>query len=446
MAGADSLSDAELLALLRARRLRAYQLEARLADPERAVDVRRQHVTEAGHLLDAMDELPYRGYEYERVMGACCENVVGFMPLPLGVVGPLTLDNRQYYVPLATTEGALVASTNRGVWPCASVASNSYIVGDGMTRAPVIECVSANQESDILFWLETTDGFHAVKLAFDSTSRFARLKNVEVSMFGRQLFVRFVAKTGDAMGMNMVSKGTEKALEHIQQLFPEIVITSVSSNVCTDKKPSAVNWIRGRGKSVICEAVVPADVVTSVLKTTVPAMVNLAIKKNLIGSAVAGSIGGNNAHAANIVTAIYIATGQDPAQNVCSSNCMTLLEPWGETGEDLYVTCTMPCLEVGTVGGGTVLKAQRACLRMLGCQGANASQPGQNARQLASVVCATVLAGELSLLAAQSAGHLVKSHMTLNRQPVEDERDSSDQPPGSAQPLAAVAALGCITS
>ena len=103
--GPEALSDAELLVLLRARKLRAYQLEARLGDAERAVAVRRQHVTETGRLDDALDELPHRGFEYERVMGACCENVVGYMPLPLGVVGPLTLDGRQYYVPLATTEG-----------------------------------------------------------------------------------------------------------------------------------------------------------------------------------------------------------------------------------------------------------------------------------------------------------------------------------------------------
>ncbi|GJQ71665.1 putative hydroxymethylglutaryl-coenzyme A reductase [Trypoxylus dichotomus] len=129
----------------------------------------------------------------------------------------------------------------------------------------------------------------------------------------------------------------------------------------------------------------------------------------------AGSIGGNNAHAANVVTAIFIATGQDPAQNVVSSNCITLVEPWGPNGEDLYISCTMPSLEVGTVGGGTILPAQSACLDMLGIKGSNIQEPGENANRFANIICGTVLAGELSLLAALSAGHLVKSHLKHNR-------------------------------
>lgn len=126
-------------------------------------------------------------------------------------------------------------------------------------------------------------------------------------------------------------------------------------------------------------------------------------------------LGGFNAHAANIVTAIFIATGQDAAQNVCSSNCFTILETWGEKGEDLYVSCTMPSVEVGTVGGGTILSAQSACLDMLGLRGAHESSPGQNAKQLARIVCGTVLVGELSLIAALAAGHLVRSHLKMNR-------------------------------
>lgn len=146
----------------------------------------------------------------------------------------------------------------------------------------------------------------------------------------------------------------------------------------------------------------------------------------MIGSAVAGSIGGFNAHAANVVTAIFIATGQDPAQNVGSSNCMTLMEPWGEDGNDLYVSCTMPSIEIGTVGGGTVLPAQASCLGMLGVKGAHSEIPGENANQLARIVCGTVLAGELSLLSALAAGHLVKSHLRHNRSSVQVTSAISD--------------------
>ncbi|OBS76991.1 hypothetical protein A6R68_16565 [Neotoma lepida] len=152
-----------------------------------------------------------------------------------------------------------------------------------------------------------------------------------------------------------------------------------------------------------------------VLKTTTAAMIDVNINKNLVGSAMAGSIGGYNAHAANIVTAIYIACGQDAAQNVGSSNCITLMEASGPTNEDLYISCTMPSIEIGTVGGGTNLLPQQACLQMLGVQGACKDNPGENARQLARIVCGTVMAGELSLMAALAAGHLVRSHMIHNR-------------------------------
>jgi hydroxymethylglutaryl-CoA reductase (NADPH) len=176
-----------------------------------------------------------------------------------------------------------------------------------------------------------------------------------------------------------------------------------------------MNWIEGRGKYVVCDALVPAHIVEKVLKTSVEALIDVNVSKNLVGSAMAGSIGGFNAHAANIVTAIYIATGQDPAQVVGSSNCITLMERGGPSDKDLYVSCTMPSLEVGTVGGGTFLQAQSSCLKMLGVCGASVGNAGDNSSQLARVICGTVLAGELSLISALAAGHLVRSHLKMNR-------------------------------
>uniref|UniRef100_A0A673BYK0 3-hydroxy-3-methylglutaryl-coenzyme A reductase n=1 Tax=Sphaeramia orbicularis TaxID=375764 RepID=A0A673BYK0_9TELE len=292
--------------------------------------------------------------------------------------------------------------------------ASSCILADSMTRGPVVRLPSACKAGEVKAWLESTHGFQAIKEAFDNTSRFARLQRLLVGLAGRNLFIRFHSKTGDAMGMNMLSKGTEQALNRLQQHFPEVQVVAVSGNYCTDKKPAAINWIEGRGKSTVCEATIPAKVVKEVLKTTTQALVEVNINKNLVGSAMAGSIGGFNAHAANLVAAIYIACGQDPAQSVGSSNCITLMEASGPTGDDLYISCTMPSIELGTVGGGTNLPPQQACLQMLGVQGACQDCPGENARQLARVVCATVLAGELSLMAALAAGHLVKSHMTHN--------------------------------
>jgi len=221
------------------------------------------------------------------------------------------------------------------------------------------------------------------------------------------------------MGMNMVSKGCLAAIEVLEGVFPDLVMVAISGNMCCDKKPSAINWILGRGKSVIVEAVISDFVVKSVLKSSVKDMIDTNKQKNLIGSAMAGSVGGFNAHAANIVTAVFLATGQDPAQNVESSNCITLMD-YADDGESLHVSVTMPSIEVGTVGGGTHLPAQAGCLDICGvrgiCKDPN-SAPGDNSRKLAQIVGASVLAGELSLMAALAANHLVRSHMQHNRKP-----------------------------
>uniref|UniRef100_A0A3B4XB99 3-hydroxy-3-methylglutaryl coenzyme A reductase n=1 Tax=Seriola lalandi dorsalis TaxID=1841481 RepID=A0A3B4XB99_SERLL len=414
--GPRFLSDAEVMLLVNSKHIPAYKLEATMERPERGVAIRRQMISSKLPSPSALSSLPYTHYDYSKVMGTCCENVIGYMPVPVGVAGPLHLDGKHFQVPMATTEGCLVASTNRG---CRAIAlgggASSRILADSMTRGPVVRLPSACQAAEVKAWLESTDGFHAIKEAFDNTSRFARLQKMLVGLAGRNLYIRFHSKTGDAMGMNMISKGTEQALSRLQQNFPDLQVVAVSGNYCTDKKPAAINWIEGRGKSAVCEATIPAKVVREVLKTTTQALVEVNISKNLVGSAMAGSIGGFNAHAANLVAAIYIACGQDPAQSVGSSNCITLMEASGPTGEDLYISCTMPSIELGTVGGGTNLPPQQACLQMLGVQGASQDCPGENARQLARVVCATVLAGELSLMAALAAGHLVKSHMTHNR-------------------------------
>ncbi|XP_062340057.1 3-hydroxy-3-methylglutaryl-coenzyme A reductase-like [Osmerus eperlanus] len=417
--GARSLSDAEVTLLVTSRNIPTYKLEAVMETPERGVAIRREMLSSKLPDPSALVGLPYKGYDFSKVMGTCCENVIGYMPVPVGVAGPLLLDGKEFHVPMATTEGCLVASTNRG---CRAVAlsggCSSRILGDGMTRGPVVRLPSACRAAEVKAWLETPDGFSTIKQAFDHTSRFARLDKLQIGLAGRNLYVRFQSQTGDAMGMNMLSKGTEQAVSTLQQQFPDLQVLSVSGNYCTDKKPAAINWILGRGKSAVCEATVPAKVVREVLKSSTAALVELNLNKNLVGSAMAGSIGGFNAHAANIVAAIYIACGQDPAQTVGSSNCITLMEAAGPGGEDLHISCTMPSIELGTVGGGTNLEPQQACLQILGVQGSSPDQPGQNARQLARVVCGTVLAGELSLMAALAAGHLVKSHLTHNRSKV----------------------------
>lgn len=425
MGNAKDLTDKQVMLLVRHNFVPPYQIEKAVNDPERGVRIRRKIVSDDGNFRDAIVSLPYKNYDYKKVMGACCENVIGYVPVPVGVAGPLLLDGRLIYVPMATTEGCLVASTNRGSRALLNCGVTTQVIADGMTRGPVVRFPNIKRASEAMKWMQNPQNFKLIKTEFDSSSNFARLDELKMRIAGRHLFARFVAKTGDAMGMNMLSKGTEVALNFVKQHYPDMEILSLSGNFCSDKKPAAVNWIEGRGKSVVAEAIVPGEIVHSILKTSVRALVDVNISKNLVGSAIAGSIGGFNAHAANIVTAIYIATGQDPAQNVGSSNCITLMEAYGEDGLDLHISCTMPSIEIGTVGGGTILTAQSACLDMLGVKGSNEKNPGENASQLARIVCGTVLAGELSLMSALAAGHLVKSHLRHNRSSTNMSRTQS---------------------
>lgn len=393
-----------------------YKIESVLNNAERGVKIRRELVSAEAELSPKiLDSLSYKHYDYSKVMNACCENVLGYVQIPVGYAGPLTLDGAKYYIPMATTEGALVASTNRGCKALSIRGVSSFVEDVGMTRAPCVKFISVYRASQAKRWMEAPENYEKIKIAFDSTSRFGRLQELFIAMDGPQLYIRFRALTGDAMGMNMVSKGAEMALRLVSRNFPDMEIISLSGNFCSDKKPAAINWIKGRGKKVVCESIIPADKLKSILKTNAKTLVQCNKLKNMAGSAMAGSIGGNNAHAANMVTAVFIATGQDPAQNVTSSNCSTNMEPWGDTGEDLYITCTMPSLEVGTVGGGTGLPGQGACLEMLGVRGAHKTNAGENARNLARIICATVMAGELSLMAALVNSDLVKSHMRHNR-------------------------------
>lgn len=244
---------------------------------------------------------------------------------------------------MATAEGTLVASTSRGCKALnAGGGVSTVLLRDAMTRGPAVEFDTIKEAARCARWIESVEGSDILRRAFESTSRFAKLVGgsasgvdtsgsnngggLKTALAGRTLYIRFRTTTGDAMGMNMISKGTEKALAALQEEFPTARVLALSGNYCTDKKAAAINWIEGRGKSVVAECVVPGAVVEKVLKTTVRGIVELNIKKNLIGSAMAGVVGGYNAHAANIVAAVFLATGQDPAQVVESSMCLTGME------------------------------------------------------------------------------------------------------------------------
>ena len=447
---ASQLSNEELVELVRFKLISVRRLEALLgrAHAKRCVEIRRQYYVRELELLDREAEaragqgqsgglskseaLKRRSpaatsedqFDYSKVIGACCENVIGCVRLPVGLAGPLLMDGQVHFVPLATTEGCLVASTSRGLSvlsQCGGVISR--VRRDCMTRAPIVRFADHSLRDALanvdraVEWLGAERNKEKIRSAFCSTSKHMRLVDYTIHPIGREIHIRFAAQTGDAMGMNMCSKGAERALGELQRNFPTMDILTLSGNLCTDKKPSAVNWILGRGKSVECSASLSAEAIET-LKVSPEALYEVWLKKDMVGSAMAGSLGGFNCHAANIVAAIFIATGQDVAHVVSSSNCLLELE-LNPRKASLEVHCLMPSIECGTVGGGTILSDQAHYLQLMGVRGPTESDDFErddgHACRLARIVCSTVMAAELSLLASLTEGSLVRSHMAHNR-------------------------------
>ncbi len=335
------------------------------------------------------------------------ENMIGTVQIPLGYAGPVRIFGEyadgEFLVPLATTEGALVASISRGMSVMNSGGGvRAMVCGDAMTRAPVLRVEGIVHCKEVMGWIDS----HRTEIdeAVAKTTSHGRLAGIEMYPDGRSLFLRFSYETGDAMGMNMATIASEAVCKLIERETGAVMI-SVSGNMCSDKKPAAINMINGRGKTVVAEATIPRNVVEKRLHTTSVAVAETNYRKNLVGSNLAGTLGAN-AHAANMIAALYIATGQDPAQVVGGSMAVTSCE---DVGGDLYISVRMPAVEVGTVGGGTRLPCQSEALEMIGCLGNGKS------RKLAEIVAATVLAGELSTLAAQAAGQLGSAHAALGR-------------------------------
>ncbi len=332
--------------------------------------------------------------------GTKIENLVGATQVPLGVAGPVRVNGRSVLLPLATTEGALVASVNRG---CKAITQaggcTSLIIKDAMTRAPVFALPSAEKAVEFTKWV--ADNYDAIKAKAEEGSRHLKLQGIRPWVIGRNVFLRFEATTGDAMGMNMLTIGCGRACGYIVEKTGADCV-ALSGNMCIDKKPSALGLIEGRGKSVIAEIVLPRDVIEKVLKTTPERLVEVGYRKNMLGSAAAGAYG-FNAHNANIIAAMFIALGQDPAHVAEASQGFTLIE---REGDGVHVSITMPDLPVGSVGGGTKLPTQREALGIMGVD---------TVGKLAESIAAGVLAGELSLAAAQASGDLAKAHRELGR-------------------------------
>ncbi len=338
------------------------------------------------------------------------EHFTGVAQIPLGIAGPLLVHGEyargEFYVPLATSEGTLVASYNRGMKVIhESGGVKCAVVGDNMQRAPVFIFEEAARAREFADWLVSRmDDIKAVCAASDT---FVALKYVDYYLSNRFAFTRFNYTTGDAAGMNMVGKATFAACNWILQNCRDVEIQDfyLESNFATDKKASMINSMRSRGKRVTAELVVKRDVLRDVMDADTESIYKHSKVAN-IGTMLSGA-NNNGCHAANAITAIFIATGQDVANVSESSAGLVYAELTPE--KDLYMSITLPSLIVGTCGGGTGLPTQLEGLEIMGCAGVG------KVMKFAEIVAGTVLAGEISLAAAISSLDWVSSHEQLGR-------------------------------
>ncbi|ELZ11893.1 3-hydroxy-3-methylglutaryl-CoA reductase [Natrinema thermotolerans DSM 11552] len=393
--------------------LRIHELEDH-ADHDTAAAARRLLVErESGTDLEAIGDYAFDAERAEPNI----ENMIGAAQVPMGVVGPVPVDggaaDGDHYLPLATTEGALLASVNRGLGVIRSAGgADARVTKNGMTRAPVFRVAGVAEAAETVDWV--SQNLEALAEAAESTTSHGELLDVEPYVVGDSVYLRFAYDTKDAMGMNMATIATGEACELVERETPASLV-ALSGNMCSDKKPAAINAVEGRGRSVTADAVIPGELVEDRLHTTADAIAEANTRKNLVGSAKAGSLG-FNAHAANVVGAAFLATGQDEAQVVEAANTITTMDARErEDGTtDLYASVSLASLEVGTVGGGTKLPTQAEALDVLGLRGGG-DPPGSNADALAEIIAVGALAGELSLLGALASNHLASAHEDLGR-------------------------------
>ena len=339
-----------------------------------------------------------------------------FAQIPMQFIGPVKLSGPviegDYKVPLATYETPLWPSVNRGAR--VSIKSEGgvkcTVVDERMTRSVLFEASDASAAVQALVKIKAE--FSSLVEIVEGSSRFAKLIDIHSQIAGNLLFLRFEFSTGDAAGHNMCTQAAEALMNHILGYHPELKYESISGNYCSDKKATAVNGILGRGKYVVAEMIIPEKVCRRYLKTTPVKIVQLNIRKNLIGTILAGGLRSGNAHFANMLLGFYLATGQDAANIIEGSQGLTIAE---ERDGDLYFSVTLPNLIVGTVGNGKGLGFVLENMKRMGLD--EPRDLGENSRRLACLCAAAVLCGELSLLAAQTnPGELMDAHRRIERE------------------------------
>ena len=339
------------------------------------------------------------------------EHFIGTVRVPVGLIGPLRVNglfaHGDYYVPLATTEAALVASYSRGArllleaGGCATL-----VVNEGVSRAPGFAFDTTVDAALFIAWATTQ--LEQFRAAAAATTKYGRLIDLQITLEGNHVYLGFEFATGDAAGQNMVTIATEAICRYIAAHTPIAPrYHFVEANLSGDKKATSYSFMSVRGRKVTAEVRLPREVVEERLHTTTPTLIDYW-RMSALGGVMSGSIGVQG-HYANGLTALFIATGQDAACVAEAAVGVTRFEPLDDGG--LYASVTLPNMIVGTVGGGTRLPTQRACLEILGLAGEG------HARAFSEVAAAVALAGELSITGALAAGHFVEAHKQLARGP-----------------------------
>lgn len=401
----------ELVEALVRKELRFHELPKDLP-AEEAAEIRRRALELVTQT--PLDNIAHHSLDVQRASRRHCENFFGVAQIPMGVVGPLRVRGRcaegDFYIPLATTEAALVASTNRGCTAITQAGGAVVRVEDvGMTRAPVFRTSGIVQTQQFLQWIR--DHEDDIRKITEATSNHLKLLEVRPYTFGTTVFLRFRFDSGDAMGMNMATIACDRAVNDLIEPGTGVPCIALSGNYCVDKKPAAINFQEGRGKRIYAEVLLEAPILHHQLKSNARDLVEVQYRKNLLGSIAAGSMG-YNAHFANVLAAFFIATGQDPAHVVEGSMGVTCIEPRGP--DSVFASIYLPDVPLGAVGGGTALETQREALAMLGVS-PDSERRGEAVTRLAEILGAVVLAGELSLMAAFTSQDLARAHEKLAR-------------------------------
>jgi len=336
------------------------------------------------------------------------EHFTGVAQIPLGFAGPITIKGEHakgdFFIPLATTEGTLIASYNRGMKILnLSGGVTCTVIGDAMQRAPVFVFKTAREARHFVSWVEANIG--EVRDQAEATSSVAKLQYIDYYLAAKLAYLRFNFSTGDAAGQNMVGRATFAACSWILDHYDGVQHFYLESNLATDKKASQVNIMHTRGKRVVAEATIKRDVLLQHMRVDPENLYYHAGIAN-VGAILSGA-NNNGLHSANGITAMFIATGQDVANVAESSAGIIYTELTPE--KDLYLSITIPSLIVATYGGGTGLATQRECLSLLGCVGKG------KVNKLAEIIAGVVLAGEISLAAAISSSDWVSSHEKYGR-------------------------------